>query len=389
MTPLSPGRVLSTILKHDTKVTSYKIALLRAINDSVLSFPDVYSYRHDVAIPLRILAQFWIAYYWPFVEQNKPILQGPRAVRRGVLTSDISFRSQLTALRTQWTQVVGGVSHASDGFFLINELRLPRRRQSYHASLIAGYDQTLRVISTALEQPIRYAGPGQWTVFDRPARYDRLQRQVTAIPGTRTDDVCMVISSELWRTFRSMSLWIEALCLHEWCLFTETVQQEGGRTADRGEIYRLLTARPDNRRPLTWERNSVDLLLMEGRNFTCPWTERHISHGIQYDLDHLIPISIYPINELWNLVPSDPYFNAHVKRDRLPSLSRLKRAKPHIVLAYEHYSLSGRLAQAIREDVSVRFSTVHDDLAFPVAVADVVMEFIRQVSESRNLARFD
>ncbi|MGI9145974.1 MAG: hypothetical protein ACR2IK_05415 [Chloroflexota bacterium] len=33
-------RVIGTILRHNRKVTSYKLALIRAINDVVLSFPD-------------------------------------------------------------------------------------------------------------------------------------------------------------------------------------------------------------------------------------------------------------------------------------------------------------------------------------------------------------
>lgn len=34
-------RIISTILRHDSKQTSYKIALLRALNDVVLAYPDV------------------------------------------------------------------------------------------------------------------------------------------------------------------------------------------------------------------------------------------------------------------------------------------------------------------------------------------------------------
>ncbi|WP_425387991.1 hypothetical protein [Deinococcus marmoris] len=26
-------------------------------------------------------------------------------------------------------------------------------------------------------------------------------------------------------------------------------------------------------------------------------------------MDHIIPVSTYPINELWNLVPAEPFFN--------------------------------------------------------------------------------
>ncbi len=71
-----------------------------------------------------------------------------------------------------------------------------------------------------------------------------------------------MIEPALWRTFREASLWVEALCIHEWCLFTENVQQLSEVTVDRGDIYQLLTDRPDNRRPLTWERNQVELLMM-------------------------------------------------------------------------------------------------------------------------------
>ncbi len=35
------GSIISAILRHDSKVTSYKIALLRAINDVVLAYLDM------------------------------------------------------------------------------------------------------------------------------------------------------------------------------------------------------------------------------------------------------------------------------------------------------------------------------------------------------------
>ena len=111
----------------------------------------------------------------------------------------------------------------------------------------------------------------------------------------------------------------------------------------RGDVYTLLTDRPDNRRPLDWERNQIDLLLMEGHVFECPWTGRSLRRPIDYDLDHLLPVSVYPINELWNLAPADRQFNQHVKRDRLPSHDLLLTAAPRLELAYQHYSTSGLL----------------------------------------------
>ncbi|MBW4429830.1 MAG: hypothetical protein KME50_37155 [Nostoc desertorum CM1-VF14] len=385
----SGSKIISTILKHDTKATSYKIALLRAINDVVLSFPDLRNRKADVAVPLRLLAQFWVAYYWPFVKPSEPILQGQRATLNGQLRNDMSFRPQLEKLRREWESIVGGTSSPSDGFFLMNELRVPRKYLAYSKALRQVYQAALTAISKAIEMPVRYAGFGEWEVFNKPKKYAELSTQVVAIPGTQLADKCLVIQADLWQTFGEMSLWIEALCLHEWCLFTEKVQQENHLKVHRGCIYQLLTDRPDNRRPLSWERNHVDVLLMEGTEFVCPWTQKHISYGIRYDLDHLLPVSLYPINELWNLVPADPNFNSHIKRDRLPSQAKLQQAQPHLELAYRNYITSVSLSLALKEDVAIRFCTVFSDTAsFPGVLSTAVVDLINIFAESRNLARF-
>ena len=189
--------------------------------------------------------------------------------------------------------------------------------------------------------------------------------------------------------FRDVSLWVEALCVHEWCLFTERVEQDPGRRLDRGDIYELLTSRPENRRPLTWERNHIELLLLEGATFTCPWTEKSIGPGQTFDIDHVLPVSIYPTNELWNLVPADVAFNEHVKRDRLPSRERLIRAEPHLARTYTHYGASPILLATLADDVGLRFGTaIRADSAFPDLVARSVTRFVDQIGTYRNLPRF-
>lgn len=391
----SPSQTISSILKHDRKVNSYKIALVRAINDVVLNFPDLASpdlatAGQDVAVPLKMLAELWLAYYWPFADPEAPILQGAVSVRAGVTRNDFTFRPELTTLRRQWDELQQTTASPADGFLLFNEMRVPRRRDRYGPAMQEAYQKAVRKATGALKLPIRYAGPGDTTysVFDPPQRFADLPTAV-AVPGTQPADRCLVIRAELWQTFRSLSLWIEALCLHEWCLFTESLSQSGAHPADRGDVYRLLTARPDNRRPLTWERNQVDLLLREGKVFHCPWTQRRIVLGTEYALDHLLPVSVYPINEIWNLVPSDPWFNSHDKRDRLPSFACLQQAEPHLVSAYGHYCTSATLRPAFREDTRLRFSAAAPAASnLPIIVAHAVIDLLDQFAELRSLTRF-
>jgi hypothetical protein len=386
---IASSQVISTILRHDNKVTSYKIALLRAINDVVLSFPDLRTHHQDIAVPLRLLAEYWVAYYWGFVHPTQPIDQGQRAQRDGKLRNDMEFRPDLCEFRRQWEAHTGELSQDSDGFLVIHELRIARKRSTYPASLLTAYQKTLTTIAKTIKMPIQYAGPGNWTVFEKPSAYRDLGDRVVAVPGTQEQDVCLVITAELWQTFQVMSLWVEALCIHEWCLFTERVAQSH-QPIQRGEVYTLLTARPDNRRPLSWESNQIDILLLEGKEFRCPWTAKPIVQGIRYDLDHLLPLSVYPINELWNLVPSDQRFNRHIKRDRLPSSERLFTARTHLEWNYRQYGLSPALSQALQADVRLRFSTLRSpsSSSFPQEIANVVIDLLNQIAESRNLARF-
>src|SRR5688572_9613766 len=103
----SAAQTVGSILRFDKKVNSYKLALIRALNDVVLSYPDLSGKGVDVCVPLRKLAEYWLAYYWPFADPQEPIFQGPRARRGGVLGNDTSFRPALTRLRSAWAEHLG------------------------------------------------------------------------------------------------------------------------------------------------------------------------------------------------------------------------------------------------------------------------------------------
>lgn len=374
------SKTLNSILRNDAKLNSYKIALVRSINDVVLAFPDMEDNARGVAIPLTVLAEFWLAYYWPFTDETQPILQGPRAFRDGVLRNDVAFRPDLAALRSQWATLFS-VSRPADGYLLMSEMRMPRKRALYPVSLRESYNRAIQKIAGAIEYPIRYAGQGggQYTIFQPPQALAALA-DVVPLPGAQARDKCVVISSGLWREFRHLSLWIEALCIHEWSLFTETAG------TPRGTAYSLLTDRPDNRRPLTWERNEIDLLMMEGKTFICPWTNKKLTTKA-YDVDHIIPIAVFPFNDLWNLVPSDPDFNSNVKRARVPSLEKLNQAAPHIAHAYTNYQASRKLAPVLQEDVLLRFSAVGDDYT-PSNIVMAVLHLTDSIATARNAVRF-
>lgn len=133
-------------------------------------------------MPLSRLAELWVAYYWPFADTQYPIYQGARAVRDEGTRNDIAFRPALTNLRSEWQQQVHLTPQAADGFFLLTEMRTPRRRATYSPALQQAYRQAVSATAKAIQMPINYAGPGHWSVFDAPIRYSQLPPSILPLP---------------------------------------------------------------------------------------------------------------------------------------------------------------------------------------------------------------
>ena len=225
-----------------------------------------------------------------------------------------------------------------------------------------------------MQQPVKYAGVGgQHTIFNAPAPAATLRGAL--LPGTSLQERAFVVPSYLWSALVELSLWVEALCLHEWSLYIERVVQVPHVT--RGEAFSRLTITPAARLPLTWERNQVQLLMLEGTRVRCPWTRTTLTPH-NFDLDHLVPVSAYPMNDLWNLLPSDPHFNQHIKRDRLPEPTRLRAAKDIIGETYEAYDQRELLQTTLRRDVVTRFGHHYHGEPLVTAVLDIT-EHLAQV----------
>nr|WP_317194805.1 HNH endonuclease domain-containing protein [Hymenobacter telluris] len=107
-----------------------------------------------------------------------------------------------------------------------------------------------------------------------------------------------------------------------------------------------------------------------------------------YDLDHLLPLAVYPVNELWNLVPVDREFNQRIKRDRVPFDQRLREAEPWLAEAYRGYDRSCSLRQAVQEDAALRFSAIQHQPDFAAALGQQAVEFSNGVAAARYVMRF-
>ncbi|MGY2895514.1 HNH endonuclease domain-containing protein, partial [Deinococcus sp. UYEF24] len=117
----------------------------------------------------------------------------------------------------------------------------------------------------------------------------------------------------------------------------------------------------------------------------CVWTGRSLMLG-DYDVDHLIPVATLPINELWNLVPSDPGFNQHVKRARLPSEDWRSDLPQRLEATYHAYGASLELEDALQRGSHLRFAA--EQVTTVSRLAEAVTSLVYSVAEARNTPRF-
>jgi hypothetical protein len=126
----------------------------------------------------------------------------------------------------------------------------------------------------------------------------------------------------------------------------------------------------------------------EGRQFECVWTHRPIRSGDAFDLDHLIPVSVYPINEVWNLIPTHPSANRS-KSDKIPSIDLLERAVRPLSQTYQLYTGSPDLRRALVDATRLRFSTELSQRDFEQDLAHRVIRFMDYIAEARSLGRVE
>jgi hypothetical protein len=127
-----------------------------------------------------------------------------------------------------------------------------------------------------------------------------------------------------WLALSRYACWIEPVLVSEWVKTMASYKGNQGFTSPEKQ-HQLYQA-------LRWEepvRSTTDVRqrfdsLATTQQIQCVWSAKTIKQ--KYDIDHSIPFSRWPNNDLWNLVPSDSNVNNN-KRDRLPSEKTLNAAK--------------------------------------------------------------
>ncbi|WP_051963202.1 HNH endonuclease [Deinococcus misasensis] len=376
---MNARRTLAFLLRQESKTNTYKFALVRALNDLALGYCALRVPEPYIAIPLRKIAELWLSYYWAFCDPQNPVLQGPVTVRDGVVRQDISFRKSLTDLRAR-VESAGLLGSDPSGGHLVHQMV---QFDPQHSAVGLGmlYQRAIKDIMVAVRKPIEFSGAGKsHALFLKPARLQELT-QVTPFPESHPLEVCVPVPAEIWSELQENSVLIGALTLQEWAKFVGDLRSEPSST---GDAFNLLTLTPTERTSLSYERNQLRVLMLEGMLTRCPWSRKPLKPD-DFDVDHLIPVSILPINEWWNLLPADPQFNRHVKRARMVDAEDRALVESRLRHLFHAYREVDSLGGQVQRDALKRFGLSAWDSD---RLASEVTHMSLQVADFRQAERF-
>lgn len=306
---------LRHIILNDRKSATYKLGLLRAIARAADGSQGLGRYIDDdfVSVPLGLVALNWMRLYKPLVEAGLP--QTP--TNRGV--SGLGFAGK------GWN----GIAALSP-----LDLRLGAEFRGANADSV---DRALLESARHIEKmPARYiTHPGSSEPVFRIRRQNSKSRRFRG-DRLHIDETYlrrfggMLVPIHLWRALGRFDVWVEPALTSEWKALMGDWAKRQGRELERepGLVDQALQW-SDPKRDVEFARREAERLLGR-RALYCVWTGRRLT-GSSLDIDHCLPWSAWPCDDLWNLMPSDRRTNQREKRQKLPSAVRLDNARERIL----------------------------------------------------------
>ncbi|QOP41471.1 class I SAM-dependent methyltransferase [Sulfurimonas marina] len=320
---------IESILSQDSKDSTYKFALLRSfaqIASSPLnrfaSFKEGY-----VFFPIGMIVEKWIEAYWKLMENTTFIPQ-----RNGEEKSakKLAFRKTLeNAIDTYNTK-----NKNNSYYSFYNEFQNGIASNTEEYDIVRNLVNT--IINTIISGPVKYSGSSfddqSFFIVGNGAK-SFPKKNLSINPKSLIDSCTTIgIKQDAYYELYRYGSWIEDSITLRWARFTENLSKISGSNISSGDIVTLLSKDYEVKRDTQLARKIYDKYKKEHGELRSVWSSDKIS---SYEVDHVLPYSIYSNNDLWNLLPASKQEN-NTKSDKLVSSELLHKQKNQIITYWEY-----------------------------------------------------
>lgn len=316
-------RKINYIIEHDTASSTYKYVLLKSVINAAQKYDHLINIKDGKAhIPIGLIVRQWTFDYMPFVFKNISQQNNGTILDKPIMNSYFKIFELLNLNnKIEWEyayiQFIKAYENPSISDDLSKEfLKLSRR-----------------IAKKIVDMPMRYIGKNEYDLF-MPQRdnFGDIKPQ----SGTKYNVNFLielfdyfVISEENYNIFRYLgqTLYGTSTIISKWKEKTLALNKEHIRARDM--IDKLSSEVFEER-----NTNSVRSIL-DGEN-ECVWSGKKLV-GNAYDVDHVLPFSVWNNNDLWNMLPTNKKVNQIQKKTKIPSQKLIERRADVIKMYWKLY----------------------------------------------------
>ena len=316
-------RQINYIIEHDATSSTYKYVLLKSTINACQKFDHLIKVDTKTAhIPLGLLVEQWILDYMPFVLQDT-IQQHSGSVFDKPITQtyyDIFESLHLDTFATweySYTQFVKAYENSN----------MPAPLSSLFVKL------SKQIAKKIVSMPMRYMGKSEYEIFipeQKNFGHIKLSKEDKYSTGFLINNFgYFSISKQHYDVFRYLgqTLYGTSTIMNKWK--AKTISLNGELSEGRGIIDKLSSDELENRDTSTI-RNYL------GRENECVWSGKPLRTN-NYDVDHVLPYSVWFNNDLWNMLPTDRVVNQKQKKAKIPTPELIIKRSDIIKSYWEQY----------------------------------------------------
>lgn len=326
-------KIITAILSRDSKTTTYKFALLRALVDCVTQFQPHKKHHNKgwVEYPLGILIYQWLLYYYPIINHDTFIPQMGQEKPDGSGIK-LGIRPEIQKLGEHFKSLN---SNHFDEFTLC--LMIGTDNRMLQEDLVQATRKIQNIMVRYRMKHLGYSQFGKEYSLVRKVKTKKINK--VTLHDLIYDAGYFEIHEELHDIIIELGPVIvgEESIINSWAEFTHNSSKKNPLThvIAKQNLLDIFTARKLDIRDTQVIRR---LVLDEPKLQFCVWTGEKISLTA-YDVDHVIPFSVWQNNDIWNLMPSSSTINRR-KTDLIPSLELIDRSKERIMDNWSIYMRS-------------------------------------------------
>ena len=307
---------ISKIIERGRKSSTYKFALLRGTIEIIdENSPYIYLKDNEAIFPLGLLVEKWILYYYPIYELD--ISQNT--------SKNSSFELRLKALIKYYEQKGGFSAFYND----LNKNNIPDEFKLEFFELLRSIRDTI------CDMPMKHIG--NVLTKNHNSIYKPSKNKIFKSNFNKYSDRENIINDfgefsipiayyEAFKIFGSFINGKDSI-LFKWAEFSA---KASGENFNIGSVVTQVLKSPITEREILESKKLYKNILEKKGKVYCVWTGKKLN---QYDIDHIIPFSVWKNNDLWNLLPSTASLNRFSKRDKIPSPTLVEKQKD-IILDY-------------------------------------------------------